>query len=94
MKNGGTNVVSNAEPYALAWAFVSPTLSIINSGSNVFLSWPVYPAGFAVVSATNLISPIWSTNNFSPAIITNNMNSLLVSATNAAQFFRLQSPNF
>ena len=28
LKNGGTNVVSDAETYALAWAFVSPTLSI------------------------------------------------------------------
>ncbi len=94
LKNGGTNVVSDAETYALAWAFVAPTLSLTNSSTNILLTWPVYPAGFAVVSTTNLISPMWSTNNFLTAIITNNMNSLLVNATNAAQFFRLQSPNF
>lgn len=94
LKNGGTNVVSDADTYALAWAFVSPTLSLTNSGSNTLLSWPVYPAGFAVVSTTNLISPTWSTNNFPPVVITNNRNSVLVNTTNAAQFFRLQSPNF
>ena len=94
LKNGGTNVVSDSEAYALAWAFVSPTLSIVNAGTNTTLTWPVYPAGFAVEATTNVISSTWSTNDLSPSIITNSRNSLLVNATNAAQFFRLRSPNF
>jgi len=94
LKNGGTNVVSDSEAYALAWAFVSPTLSITNNGTNTTLTWPVYPAGFTVEAATNLISSTWSTNGISPSVITNSKNSLLVNATNAAQFFRLRSPNF
>ena len=94
LKNGGTNVVSDAETYALAWAFISPTLSIAKSGANAVLTWPVYPADFGVETATNLISPNWTTNNVSAAAVTNNMNSLFLNATNASQFFRLRQPNF
>ena len=93
-KNGGTNVVSDSEIYALAWAFVAPTLSLAQSGTNAVLTWPVYPAGFGVESATNLILPVWSTNAFSSSVITNRMNSLRLNTTNAEQFFRLRSPNF
>lgn len=94
LKNGGTNVVSDAETYALAWAFVAPTLSIAGAGTNATLTWPVYPAGFAVEAATNLISPVWNINNLPASVITNSLNSLILNATNAQQFFRLRQPNF
>jgi len=94
LKNGGTNVVSDSETYALAWAFVAPTLSLKQSGTNAVVTWPVYPAGFGVEAATAVNSPVWSTNNFSSSVITNSMNNLILNATNAAQFFRLRSPNF
>ena len=94
LKNGGTNVVSDAETYAVAWAFVAPTLSLAQSGTDAVVSWPVYPAGFGVEAATNLVSPVWSTNAFSSSVITNRMNSLRLNTTNGAQFFRLRSPNF
>ncbi len=44
-KNGGTNVVSDSETYALAWAFVSPMLNIAQSGTNTVLAWSAYPRG-------------------------------------------------
>ncbi len=94
LKNGGTNVVSDAETYAVAWAFVAPTLSLAQSGTDAVVTWPVYPAGFGVEAATNLVSPVWSTNAFSSSVITNRMNSLRLNTTNGAQFFRLRSPNF
>ena len=94
LKNGGTNVVSDAETYALAWAFVSPTLSLAPRGTNAALTWPVYPAGFAVETATNLSSPIWTANNLGPPVITNSSNSLLLNMTNGQRFFRLRQPNF
>jgi hypothetical protein len=94
LKNGGTNVVSDAEAYALAWAFVAPTLSIAQSGTNVALTWPVYPAGFRVEATTNLVSSDWNTNNLTVPVITNSRNSLILNATNAQQFFRLRQPNF
>jgi hypothetical protein len=94
LKNGGTNVVSDAETYALAWAFVAPALSLARSGTNATLAWPVYPAGFSVQTATNLISPDWNTNGLPMPVITNTLNRLLLNATNAQQFFRLRQPDF
>ena len=94
MKHGGPGVVSDAETYALAWAFVSPALNLTKSGTNAVLAWPVYPAGFGVEAATNLSAPAWNTNNLPVAVLTNSMNTLPVAATNAMQFFRLRQPNF
>lgn len=94
LKNGGMNVVSDAETYALAWAFVAPTLNLAKSGTNAALTWPVYPAGFLVEATTNWVSPGWSTNNLLPPVITNSRNTLILNATNGQQFFRLRQPDF
>jgi hypothetical protein len=92
LKNGGTTVSTN-ETYALAFEFFSMPLNIAPSGTNAALTWPVYPAGFAVESTTNLVSPaVWSTNNIPPSVVTNMQNYILLNATNANQFFRLQLP--
>lgn len=93
LKNGGTNVVSDDEVYALAYEFISPQLSITHRGTNANLSWPLYPAGFLVEATTNLVSGSWRTNNLPAAFITNTANCLPVNPTNAAQFFRLRRPN-
>jgi hypothetical protein len=90
----GGNFVSSSEGYALAWNFSSPALAISNGGTNVNLSWPIYPAGFAVAATTNLSSPNWSTNNLPTVNFTNGQNQITIPATNSAQFFRLQTPNF
>ena len=94
-KAGGiprVSIVSSSETYALAWEFSSTSLNIAPSGTNLALTWPIYPDGFVLASATNLAAPIiWSTNNPAP-VVTNNLNWILVSATNASQFFRLQPP--
>jgi hypothetical protein len=94
-KAGGTpgiTIVSSAETYALAWEFFSTSLSVVPSGANLLLSWPIYPDGFVLAATTNLVPPVtWNTNN--PAqVATNNRNQVLVNATNASQFFRLQRP--
>ncbi len=90
-KAGGFSV-STAETYALAWEFVSPPLNIATCGTNITLTWPVYPAGFILESTTNLISPIpWVTNQ--PAsVVTNSQNCVVWGATNGYQFFRLWRP--
>lgn len=92
-KAGGLAMVSTSEPYALAFEFFSDTLTATRSGNSTTLTWPIYPAGFEVEGTTNLSSPNWSTNGLPPASITNNRNSLLLSPTNAYQFFRLREPN-
>jgi len=94
LKNGGTNVVSDAETYALAWAFITPGLSIAKSSTNATVSWPAYPAGFLVETTTNLTTPAWSSNALPTTAFTNSRNTLTLNATNAFRFFRLRSPNF
>jgi hypothetical protein len=94
-KAGGINIISAAESYALAWEFApTPTLTIANSGTNVALTWPVYPAGFLVEAETDLLAGVWSTNNLAAPVFTNGLNNLPLNATNTAQFFRLRAPNF
>lgn len=93
-KAGGSGIVSTAENYALAWNFSSEILSATKSGTNLNLSWPIYPAGFAVAATTNLTSPVWRTNNFPTPAFTNGQNVISIPATNAVEFFRLQTPNF
>jgi hypothetical protein len=90
LKHGGGDTVSSNETYALAWEFFSTALSVVQSGTNVVLSWPIYPDGFVVETTTNLAPPIvWTTLNVTPTV-TNYQNDVMVSATNASQFFRLQ----
>jgi hypothetical protein len=93
-KAGGSNIVSAAEPYALAWQFVPPPTLTISGGATPALAWPVYPAGFLVEAETNLLGGAWSANNLPSSVITNGQNSIPLNPTNAMQFFRLRSPNF
>ena len=96
-KAGGTpgvNIVSAAEPYALAWEFVPPPAVTISGTTNPVLSWPVYPAGFCVEARTNLQADTWSTNDVPPLMFTNGQNSIPLNTPNAAQFFRLRKPSF
>ncbi len=89
-KSGGATVSTN-ETYALAFEFFSTPLNIASSGTNIVLTWPIYPAGFVLQAATNLAAPVWNTNNPAPAV-TNSQNCVTLGATNGSQFFRLQRP--
>jgi hypothetical protein len=89
-KSGGATVSTN-ETYALAYEFFSTPLNIASSGTNIVLTWPIYPAGFMLQAATNLAAPVWNTNNPAPTV-TNSQNCVTLSATNGSQFFRLQRP--
>ncbi|HTV39782.1 MAG TPA: S8 family serine peptidase [Candidatus Sulfotelmatobacter sp.] len=93
-KAGGTSIVSTNETYALAWAIVSQILKVEQSGTNLVLSWPVYPDGYAVASTPALASVAWSTNGIPASILTTNQNVVLLPDNNGNQFFRLQTPNF
>ena len=88
-------MVSGCEPYALAWGMYSEFLTVNQFGTNLRLSWPVYPAGFEVVTAPSLNPPAtWSANNVPMPVYGNNQNVIWLAATNGAQFFRLQTPDF
>ena len=92
-KAGGNNTVSAAEPYALAWEFFDPSLSINKDGGNVTLSWPVYPAGFRLASAPSLLTPAvsWYTNYAAPAVV-QSRNQITLGTSNTVQFFQLIRP--
>jgi hypothetical protein len=90
LKKGGS-YVSAAETYALAFEFFSMSLDIDPSGTNVAVTWPVYPMGFALQAATNLAAPVWNTNNSFP-VFTNGQNCVTLGVTNRNQFFRLRRP--
>jgi hypothetical protein len=54
--------VSAGETYALAFEFFSLPLNAPESGTNIVLQWPIYPAGFVLQAATNLAPPVvWNT---------------------------------
>jgi hypothetical protein len=67
-------------------------LSVSLAGTNILLSWPVYPAGFAVETATNLAPASWLALTNAAVIVTNQQNWLLLNPTNPGQFFRLRLP--
>ena len=90
--NAANGRITNGEIYALAWEFFTMPLHITPSGQNIVLSWPVYPAGFILQSATNLVPPItWATVGTVPAI-TNEENRVTVNIATGNQFFRLKRP--
>ena len=92
IKKGGS-YVSASETYALAFEFFSMPLNVVKSGTNIILRWPVYPAGFAVQSTTNLALPAaWSSLVNPATTVTNNQNHVILDATNHNRFFRLQRP--
>jgi hypothetical protein len=87
----GSPYVTASETYALAFEFFSMRLSATQSGATLVLQWPVYPAGFRLESATNLLASLWSTNHPAP-VVTNSQNYVVLNATNRNQFFRLRRP--
>jgi beta-xylosidase len=63
------------------------TITPTNSPANLTLSWPSWAAGFAPQGSADLLN--WTTNNFSPTLA-NDLWTLLISKTNAANFYRLK----
>jgi hypothetical protein len=66
----------------------APALTIRPSGTNVILTWPTNAAGYTLVSATNLASPVWLTNSPAPVVV--NTNNAVTNGISAKQkFYRL-----
>lgn len=89
VKNGGATV-SATEPYALAFEFFSTPLTIAQSGGSTILTWPVYPDGFTLQTATNFSAPLnWTTLTNTTPTVTNNQNCVVLPTTGGFQMFRL-----
>ena len=82
-------LVTTAETYALAFEFFNTSLSLARSNRNAVVSWPVYPAGFALQSSPALGSQAsWTTVNATSSV-SGGRNVLSLPATNAGSYFRL-----
>jgi uncharacterized repeat protein (TIGR03803 family) len=65
-----------------------PQLTITAIGPNLVLTWPTNAAGFALQSATNLASPIWTTN-LPTSIVVNGQTTVTNPIAATQQYFRL-----
>ena len=75
---------------AIAFTPPPPSLSIAKSTNNLVVSWPAVP-GFRLESNTNLTTASWSTNTPAP-VLSGNTNSVNITPSTAATFYRLQKP--
>jgi len=91
LKKGGP-LGMGTETYALAVEAFSLALSIATSGNSAVITWPLYPAGFTLQSATSLNPPISWMAVASPVVITNNQNRVVLPTAVAPQFLRLIRP--
>jgi hypothetical protein len=89
--NAGNGRITSDETYALAWEFFAMPLHITPTGTNVVLTWSIYPTGFVLEFTPSLAPATWSTNLPAP-IVMNGTNSVSLIATNDARFFRLRRP--
>ena len=94
-KAGGTNIVSTAEPYALSWQIFAHHVTMHPASGGALISWPMYPAGFNVLSMHDSEdqTPLWTNIDMSSLTYTNGTNTVFVPCPYGAEFFRLASPN-
>jgi len=69
-----------------------PTLSISNSGANIFLSWPTWAANYKLQGADTLM-PVTAWSNLVTTLETNGDKIMVtLPASKPSQFFRLSQP--
>ena len=67
-----------------------PQLTIIQSGTNVVLSWATNVAGITLQSTANLVSPpVWTPVSPAPVVV-NGQNTVTNPISGTQQFYRLQ----
>lgn len=89
LKHGGASVVSSSETYALAFDIPGMLLDINLQGTALVLTWPIYPSGFSLQTASTLSPPIWSSVSTTP-VISNNLYRVTLSSPGHAGFYRLR----
>ncbi|MFO1487033.1 MAG: Calx-beta domain-containing protein [Verrucomicrobiota bacterium] len=67
-------------------------LGVFKSGSNLVISWPTNTAGYVLESATNLISPVWTTVTSPTAVVSNGQYVITISVGSGSKYFRLHGP--
>ena len=68
-----------------------PGLQMLRANGIPIVRWPFSAAGFTLQSSTSLLPAAW-TNETDPVDITGNQNSVTLSRSARAQFYRLEFP--
>ena len=71
-------------------AVISPLLSLISSNAQLAVAWPSSVSGFQLQQNTDPTTTNWS-NVTDPILLSNGMDEVIISPSNAANFYRLIS---
>jgi hypothetical protein len=90
--DSGSPQMTDAQTFTIT-VLPSPALTLMRSGNSTVLTWPPSLDSLQLYSSTNLSPPVAWMPVGNPAIFSNGQWSVQLPApTNAAQFFRLQTP--
>jgi hypothetical protein len=65
-----------------------PTLTVLQTGDSLRLTWPVTPSGF-VIEEIQVQSNTW-TNSSAQVVVQGNENVAVITTTGTAKFYRLR----
>jgi len=85
----GTATVGGAGGSGTVFLLIWPELAIVQSGTNIILTWSTNATGFSLQSATNLVSPAaWSSVSPLPVVV-NSRFTVTNRISDTQQFYRL-----
>lgn len=90
LKKSGANSISSSETYALAFENFALPLKLTYQNGTVTLTWPIYPTGFSLESATSLSPQITWTPEAATPVISNNLYRVTLSSSDAMGYYRLK----
>ena len=86
---GQGGVWGDGTVFSISLPVSPPQLAITRSAANMIVTWPTNAIGFALQSATNLVSPVvWSTVSPAPVIV-NGQNTVTNPISGTREFYRL-----
>jgi uncharacterized repeat protein (TIGR01451 family)/uncharacterized delta-60 repeat protein len=93
VSGGQLDVVPANNTFSIKTSVVPLTLAIAiaHEGNDCVLRWPAPAAGYTLQYANSLRSATWANYPVTP-VVANGMNSVIVSMTNNARYFRLRAP--
>ncbi len=88
----GTQTGTTFEKAIVPLLYSNLRLASQKSGGQTALTWPATAAVFTLESSTTLLNPVWSTWPTPPTLV-NGMNTVSISPTGTARYFRLRTQN-
>jgi hypothetical protein len=88
-----TDVVPANNVFPIKTSVLPLALAIViaHEGSDCVLRWPAPAAGYRLEYANSLRPTSWSVYSATPTVV-NGMNTVTLSMTNSARYFRLRAP--